>query len=346
MSDVPECESAEGGVALWGSAAWRESAVAWLDERLGVAGIERKGAVEQPHLRPWATALSVPTTRGVYWLKAPGPANTFEVRLYRLLSRLVPASVLAPLAIDDARGWILLPDGGPTLGASVAGPDRVPALANAMAAYARLQRELTPHADQLVQLGVADMRPAVMPQRFEQARAAVEAQLERDGSAADRATYERVVSAEPEFARRCRELASSPGAASLDHGDLHPGNIFASQVGAPVRFYDWGDSVVAHPFASLLVALGVLRKELGASVHDARLQHVQSAYLAVFDDLAPRAELVHTLELACHVAKIARVLTWQRALQTLERDEPSPFARAPLRWFGAVLDPDYVSVGG
>ena len=81
-------------IALWSSDAWRQEAVAWLDERLAADGTRRVGEVTQPHLRPWATVLRVPTTRGVVWLKAAGPETAFEVELYGLLERVVPERIL------------------------------------------------------------------------------------------------------------------------------------------------------------------------------------------------------------------------------------------------------------
>lgn len=50
------------GVEVWGSDAWRELAVSWLDQQLAATGIRRTSGIEQPHLRPWATALRAPTT--------------------------------------------------------------------------------------------------------------------------------------------------------------------------------------------------------------------------------------------------------------------------------------------
>jgi hypothetical protein len=92
-----------------------------------------------------------------------------------------------------------------------------------------------------------------------------------------------------------------------------------------VRFYDWGDSVVAHPFASMLVALGFVRDQLG----DDAVSRPRDAYLEVFSDLAPHGELVAEMELACRVAKIARVLTWARAV--------GGHADEPLESLGALL---------
>jgi hypothetical protein len=309
------------GVAIWSSAAWREVAVAWIDDRLAEAGLERAGAVEQPRVRPWATVLRVPVAGGAVWFKAAGPGTAFEVPLYALLARVVPGRVLTPVAADADRGWILLPDGGPWL-ASVEG------LGAALVEYGRLQRELEPHVGAMLALGVPDMRPAAMPVRFGEA-------LEAAGGG-DPATLRRIAAMEPIARGWCERLAASPLSPSIDHNDLHPRNVLVDAAGV-IRYYDWGDSVIAHPFAAALVPLGMVRRALG----DGALERARDAYLDVFSDRGPRAELGELLELACHVAKIARALTWHRALQAArEQGEPvdPEWADAPLQTLAMVLD--------
>ena len=104
------------GIEVWSFASWREMAVSWLDERLVAVGFECTGEVEQLHLRPWATVLKAPTTCGPVWLKAAGPGTAFEVGLYEILQRDVPDHVLSSIATDVIIGWIVLPDGGLSLG--------------------------------------------------------------------------------------------------------------------------------------------------------------------------------------------------------------------------------------
>lgn len=108
---------------------------------------------------------------------------------------------------------------------------------------------------------------------------------------------------------------------ALDHDDLHQRNVLGT---GPYRFYDWGDAVLAHPFAALLVPLQVL--------DGPRRERARGAYLDAFADLAPRSELLDTLAPACRVATIARALTWERALRSArEQGEPiePAFAHAP-----------------
>ncbi len=296
----------EYGTTAWSSADWRARATAWADERLAAAELARTGAVEQPRVRPWATVLRIPTSAGAVWLKATGPEVAFEVGLYELLVRVAPERVLTPLATDAARGWLLLPDGGPSL------TDRGIDIAAALPVYARLQLDLAPHVEELLALGVADMRPAAMPARFDEALAAIGGD-------------DRLAALRPAVAEWCERLVASPVPASIDHNDFHGFNILAGE-----RFYDWGDAVVAHPFASMLALEWVDTDEAGRA-------RLRDAYLEPFADFAPHAELVETLTLARRVARIARALVWQRAIRAFG-SEPvdEKWRSAPGEWLRSL----------
>ncbi|MET0325247.1 MAG: phosphotransferase [Ilumatobacteraceae bacterium] len=324
-------------MGAWSSPAWRAEAVAWLDEQLAAVGRTRTGDVEQPRIRPWATVLRAPTDGGVVWMKATAPATSFEVGLYGVLSRVVPDRVLTPLAADVARGWLVLPDGGATLGDHRTAEQEADGLAAALAEYGQLQRAVVPHVDELLAAGVPDMRPAVMPGRFAEALDVAAASITTDD---DRAAHRQVAALTGTVEQWCHQLARSALPASLDHNDLHPKNVLVGGLG-PRRFYDWGDSVVAHPFAVTLVTLSVLRQLLDVDGDDPRIVAARDAYLAGFAARAPGEDLVATLRLAGRVATIARALTWARALgSTREQDEPvdPEWATAPLRTLEALLD--------
>jgi hypothetical protein len=211
------------GTAVWSSLPWRSEAVGWLDDRLRTAGERRIGDVEQPHLRPWATALRAPTSRGTVWLKAPGPGTAFEAKLYPVLEASASPVVLRPLAVHATRDWILLPDGGPVLGDVLEGRGLVDALCSAVPHFAQLQLDLSASVDELVAAGVPDMRPETMPARFDHALETVRPYLEGPGSDDDLRLYERLGDLRDDFDDWCRELASYPVRPSLLHRDLHPG---------------------------------------------------------------------------------------------------------------------------
>lgn len=322
-------------IETWTSAEWLAAATGWLDERLAAAGRARTGPVTQPHVRLWSTVLRAPTDAGPVWLKAPGREAAFEVPLYGLLVQVAPSRVLVPLAADVERGWLLLPDGGTPLGEQVADDDLPAALAEVIPHYAELQRDLSGHVAELLSFGLADMRPPSLPERLDEAVESVAAYLGRHTTDDDREVLRRAAAARPLVDGWCARLAAGVVPASLDHHDLHAWNVLTTPGGTP-QFYDWGDSVVAHPFTSMLVTLGFLRLQHHLPDDDAGLLRVRDAYLEVFD-LGTRTELLTELDLACRAGKVARVLVWLRGLRPQGFENAEPFQRAPVQALAAIL---------
>jgi hypothetical protein len=333
------------GVQVWSSPEWREAAREWFDGRLRSAGMERTGAFEPLRVRPWAAVLSAQTTNGVVWFKAAAPRTAFEVALYAIFEEVPFDNVLTPIAVDAERGWMILPDGGTVIGENLTRETLIDAMAQALRRYGELQRHLERYVSMLLTLGVEDMRPAVLPHRFDEAAAVVRAYT-GDGTPEQQHDYERVVALREDFRSWCERLAASPLGASLDHDDLHAWNILASHA-SPRRLtlFDWGDSVIAHPFASMLVPLTFMHQQYGLAPDGSELTRLRDAYLDAFTDIAPHEELVETLELACRAAKAARALTWHRALLAFAADVPEEleeFRDAPLECFNSLLQPSFL----
>ena len=332
------------GPVAWSSAHWRDEVTSWLDDRLAASGERRTGEVEQPHLRPWSTALRAATSRGTVWLKAPGPGAAFEVPLYPVLVARAGQHVLTPLEADVDRRWLLLPDGGPVLGDALQGRPLLDALCAAVAAYGQLQLDLAGSVDELLHAGVPDMRAEIMPARLTQALEVVRPYVESSDDDADRVTSERLHRTQDDFSRTCGELARSVIPASLQHGDLHPHNIFAgARTGSPPVFFDWGDSTVAHPFTTMLVTLRTVRSLTSGDDGVRDMVRVRDAYLEPFASLAPRRALVEELERACHIGKAARCLTWAANLSGLPAADTADDADVPFGWL--ALLPDSSSLG-
>ena len=210
-----------------------------------------------------------------------------------------------------------------------------------MRCYAELQRDFAPQTEAALALGVADMRPDVMPTRFAEAMEAVGRLVADRGNHGDREALREVAALHKTFRSWCEALAEAVGDASLDHNDLHPWNMLLPRLDRPdqVRFYDWGHAVIAHPFACSLVPLGLDTACLAISLDDPELLAFGTHTWTIFSDLGPHAELVATLELACRVAKVARVLTWARAVAQSDPDEiDDHYARAPIACLRSLLD--------
>ncbi|MFH9137523.1 aminoglycoside phosphotransferase family protein [Streptomyces sp. NPDC017524] len=291
----------EDAVSPWEDPAWRAAALAWVTEGLAAHGLRETGP-RTVRLRPWSVLVRL-TVAGPapVWFKAVPPSAAFEAGLSEALAHWVPEQVLAPLAVEAARGWTLTPDGGPVLWDVLEGREggTVDPLywEEPLRQYAAMQRALTPYADAIEALGVPAARPLALPALFDRL-IAENAALTGEDRAALR----------PRMAEWCEELASSGVADSLDHADLHEKQLFAP-VGGRYAFFDWGDALVGHPFSSLLVPALAARDRCGPGV----LPRLRDAYLEPWTGGGVTAAgLRRAVSLAWRLAPLGRAASWGR----------------------------------
>ena len=288
----------------WRDPDWLEEASVWIRERVG----EPAGAIEQPHVQPWSTVLRVPTDDGPLFFKANGPYSHFEAALDDELARSFPDLVGEVVAVDTERGWLLLRDAGTRLRELEPGPEQLVCWEQLLPRYAELQIALGERADELRSLGVPDLPLADLPARFEELlddEAALRPGTDDDLTEDE---LERLRAAGQEVASLCEELASVGVPESLQHDDLHDGQVFIRD--GCHRILDWGDSCVTHPFHTLVVTLRVLAYKHGFQPGGTALERVRDAYLEPFTLASPRADLVAAAGLAHRTGTLGRSLAW------------------------------------
>lgn len=276
----------------WTDDAWRTSVLAWLRHELDRLGDEAIAAPGQFHVRPWSTIFRVTTRRGTAYLKAVPLQLAHEVRLTQWLSARFPDRVAQVLAADDARGLLLLQDGGMRLrdvGTDLLGWCRV------AGDYADLQLLAERGVSELLALGVPDRRVARLP-------GALSGVL----PAADRDLVAR-------HAALCAALSDVGLPDTIQMDDLHDGNVLLD--GGRPRFFDWGDASIAHPFFSLGMLLGTAAERLGFPVDGPEVAVIRDTYLERFSGLAPMSALRDAAALATRVVPTVRILAWQLAFE-------------------------------
>ncbi|MEV6746832.1 aminoglycoside phosphotransferase family protein [Streptomyces sp. NPDC051080] len=291
-------------VTPWEQRGWREDALAWAERGLAAHGLRSTGP-RKVRLRPWSVLVRLSVAGGdTAWFKANSPAGAFEAGLTEALARWVPGHVLRPLAVDAGRGWSLLPDGG-TLFCdaldSVAPAAIDPrAWEEPLRQYAGVQRALVPYAEEIERLGVPGVRTAALPETLDR--------LVGTNTALGPADRRALAELRPRFVGWCEELAGVGVADTLDHSDLHDGQLFAPEPGR-YTFFDWGDASVAHPFGSFLVPALAARDRFGPEA----LPRLRDAYLEQWTgDGRTTAELRRALSLAWRLGAIGRACSWGR----------------------------------
>jgi len=286
-------------VTPWEDPGWRASALAWLDDQLQRCDVRETGP-RRVRLRPWSVIIRVEAARPV-WFKANPPGSAFEPALTETLSQWAPAYVLTPYAVDVSRGWALVPDGGPLLRTF---PPDARHWEQLLVQYAELQRALVPRTGELLRLGVPDARLDVLPEIFDK--------LMVDNPTLGGSDRQRLQAFRPRLVEWCAELGAICVPYSLDHSDLHDGQILVAGPGR-YTFFDWGDANVSHPFCSLLVALERAADELGAEV----VPRLEAAYLEPWTaDGWTTSDLHRAATLARRVAELSRATSWTRLFPT------------------------------
>ena len=128
---------------------------------------------------------------------------------------------------------------------------------------------------------------------------------------------------------------------TLHHNDLHEHNAF--DVDGELRFFDFADAILSEPLAELLVPLNVLTNKLECDATDPRLQKVASAFLEVWSDVAPTAELRAALPAALRLACLGRVQSWSRCLGSFTDAELAEYGDAPASWLFSLLEDPPIS---
>jgi hypothetical protein len=174
------------------------------------------------------------------------------------------------------------------------------------------------HADEHLAHGVPDLRPAVLPARYEELLRR-ELPLERD-------EVDRLRRFAPRFAELCRELAAYDLPHTVQHDDLHGANVYAD--GDRLRVLDWGDSSIAHPFTSLVVTFRFLDEINKLQPADPWFARLRDAYLEPWGP-----GLADVFALAIRVGAFAHAFAWTRQRDHLQAGDRPAFDQ----WYPVVL---------
>jgi hypothetical protein len=277
-------------VSGWTDPEWLAEAHTWIRSHVAPTG-----EIEQPHVRPWSTVMRVPVQGGAVWFKANTEVLRYEAALVSRLAARRPDAVPPLVAVDLERGWMLMGDAGRTLRSVIAEERSFDRWLDVLPLYAGVQRDMAAQAEQLVALGVPDLRLAVLPAKLEAFLDEVRDEL---GDLGVRAR-ERL----PWIREASEELALFGVPETVQHDDFHDDQVFVKD--GRYLLMDWGDACISHPFFTLSVTLeGLISWGLDDVEGSVDVAPFRDAYLRRFGDpagLARACDLALRLGWACRV---------------------------------------------
>jgi hypothetical protein len=268
------------------------------------------------YVRQWSTVLRVPTSAGsdVYF-KASAPVQAFEVPLMAALGRWRPDAVVHLLAFDVDRACMLMSDGGTRLREVDREGRDINRWEAALRVYSSVQRDIASHADELLALGVPDLRLSALPAAYERLLDDTESLL-LDGAGLTQEEHGQLRGLTPRFAELCAELAAYGIPETIQHDDLHDGNVFVRDDGYLI--IDWGDSSVSHPFMTFRTTSHVVADVFDVELDDPLLVRLRDVYLEPWERYGGRLDLLAAFDLALQVGIVCRALTFQRFVTQMQ----------------------------
>ncbi|HYL40566.1 MAG TPA: phosphotransferase [Candidatus Binatus sp.] len=297
-----------------------QAALAWIGASVGPPS-----SVERHKERAWATTLRVTVGRDTVWFKACQPVQAFEPRLTADLAERWPDRLPRVLAVDDARGWLLTADAGVAVGSLGNSPE---IWLRALPRYAELQVGETPRAADHLAHGVPDLRLERLSAELAGLVASDVPLRPRDAN--------RLRRFEPRFGELCGDLRAAGVGETVQHDDLHLNGLFVR--GDELRFLDWGDASIGHPFFSLVVTFRFLESRNALPPGDPWFGRLRDAYLEPFG-----AGLVEVFGAAWRVGLIAHACAWRRHRDAMPEAARAAFDieyAALLRWVVARAVPE------
>ena len=324
------------GPPPWESPDWLAEADAWISESCEAAGLRRTGPGEIRG-RMYSVVARIPVEGGCVWFKGSPPRSGFEPALADALTRWSPDDAPPVLAVDLERHWALTRNVGERLDGLLKRDPDIRNMHTPLRRYARLQRKLVAHVDDLLELGVPDGRPEHIEELLDDILTRAPGGLIGDEA------LRHVAAHLPKLREQAKELAALAIPSTIDHEDLHPGNVLGTSTDA--RPFDWGDSVVGSPFGSLLVILRATPEFCGFERDDPGVRALRGIYLEPWLAEAGRsaAEIERAVDLALRLTPVLRAHSWTRTFPCFRR-APKPWGSVEF-WLGHLGCEDPVTAG-
>ncbi|MHB9132381.1 MAG: phosphotransferase family protein [Armatimonadota bacterium] len=262
----------------------------WLVEQLHTRSASLQAPPKHVKSSYLGMVMRVQTTQGTCYVKTEPRIFSREIPIMAVLSSWNLSGIPQPVFLEETARWMVTSEvDGPTL----AEIDDVTVWESALRHYARLQQAALPHLASMRETDLFyDHRPATVACELDRIADELDVLLAGHPDTLSPEEYQAFRRCIPPAQALCEKIAVSPVPNTLEHGDLHPGNIRITADGPVIL--DWAWSSIAPPFHSL--ALLLHEKRLPAKLQPLRMQ-LRDVYLQEWTAYAPLPHLITLVDM-------------------------------------------------
>src|SRR5258706_8341685 len=302
----------------WEDPIWLKQSHDWIRAETSQRNIKITGSIEQPHIYLWSTVLRIPTDEGTLFFKATAPETIYEAALTQKLASWYPDCMPEFVAVDTARGWMLMRNGGEPLRASIRPTKDLAPWTPVIKLFSEVQVDSAKHVSELLAVGVPDWRLANLPKLYAQLLTDADSIHVNQPKGLTFAEFKRVQELAPRFAELCEQLAAFGIPETVNHGDFHDGNVLVKN--GRITLFDWGDADISHPFVSLRTFFVSIENslELDDYAFTPEMKTLLDVYLESWSKFGSKEKLLEAYFVSRCVASIVRALAWHKTVSPLE----------------------------
>jgi len=206
------------------------------------------GNFEDVQTTAWSSVSRILTSSGYVFLKQTPPLLGLEPIIIQILHNKFQATVPIIIDINKNLNSFLMKDSGKAFYHFKNSENRTNLICDGISSYKNIQDKSIPFVKDLIEIGVPDWRIKNLPSLYEELIFQKNLLIE-DGFPENEinnlsCTLDKCISL-------CEELNKFQIPETLDHCDLHGGNILIDEESHAITIIDWGETVITHPFFSL-----------------------------------------------------------------------------------------------
>ncbi len=281
--------------------------ICWFTSYLKDKEYVIKGSVEPVRLMPWSEVYRVLTDKGYLYLKKMTKPFSIEAKLIQHLSKKHQSMLPKIVDYDETHLVFIMEEAGSPLRYRLKEKYEIVLINKALTLYANLQKESINEVSELIELGVPDWRLEKLPGLYQKLLNFKDLFI-KDGL--DFTEFEALVQLAPKFENLCQQLGQYRIPETLEHGDFQDNNFLIQNNHLTIN--DWGDSVISHPFFSLISFLWSAKRNHNLLEGSENYLYLKSRYLNQWLEYESSERIEEAFQIATKINSIKFVNNFHR----------------------------------
>jgi hypothetical protein len=292
----------------------------WVHKHLIQQDYRILGEIEPVRIMPWSAVYRLLTSQGYIYLKQMSPVYSVETKVLNYLSEQFSSQLPKIIGINEKYGCFLMLDAGSVLRPLLQQKYQMDLVAKALKSYVAIQQGVANNMQDLLSLGIPNWQLLNLPQLY-QGLMSKRDFLSSDGL--QLASIEHLHTLYPRFTELCDQLSQYKIPETIEHCDFQDNNILVQD--HRVVISDWGDTVISHPFFSLVSFLNSAVRNHTISDTSHLYFEIRDAYLNCWIDFESWDRLLKCFELAKQLEPIKFAANFYRVTLCTDQTGFAPY---------------------